>query len=75
MVNVKIKLLLLLQEKIGKRELLYEAETVGELLEKFLNDYREDFEEIDILNENGHFKEWMLILLNGRNIRFLEDCI
>lgn len=72
MAKVIIRLLLLLQEKIGKKELHYEAETVGELLKKFLADYREDFEKINVLNENGQFKKWMLILLNGRNIRFLE---
>ena len=72
MAQVVIKLLLLLQEKVGRRELPYEAETIGELLEKFLEDFREDFEKINILNEEGKFKEWMLILLNGRNIRFLE---
>ena len=71
MASVKIKLLLLLQEKVGRKELPYEAGTIGELLGKFLDDYREDFEKIDIL-ENGQFKKWMLILLNGRNIRFLE---
>ncbi|MHA1783865.1 MAG: MoaD family protein [Candidatus Helarchaeota archaeon] len=70
--KVTIKLLLLLQEKIGKSQLKYEAETAGELLSKFLNDYRKDFEEIKILDENGQFKQWMLILLNGRNIRFLD---
>ncbi|NHI92514.1 MAG: MoaD/ThiS family protein [Candidatus Lokiarchaeota archaeon] len=71
--KVTIKLLLLLQDKIGKSELSYEADTVGELIKKFLEDYREELEEIQILDENtGQFKEWMLILINGRNIRFLE---
>ena len=73
MSKVTLKLLLMLHDKIGKKELQYDVGTVKELINKFIDEYRENFEEMQVLNEDtGHFKDWMLILLNGRNIRFLE---
>lgn len=75
--KVTLKLLLIFTDIIGKKELEYDANTVKEVLDRFLEEYKENFEENEkisnqIFNEEGYFKEWMLILINGRNIKFLD---
>ncbi len=75
--KVTLKLLLIFTDIIGKKEIEYEADTVKEVLDKFLEEYKENFEEDKIgkqlfNEETGYFNDWMLILINGRNIKFLD---
>ena len=76
--KVKLKLLLIFTDIIGKKEIEYEASTVKEVIDKFLAEYKENFEEKEKISEQifneetGYFKDWMLILINGRNIKFLD---
>jgi len=58
-------------QKVGEKKIEYEADTVEDVIEKFLAEYAAKIDD-SILNESGDFKEWIQILLNGRGIKFLD---
>ncbi|MFX1296775.1 MAG: MoaD family protein, partial [Promethearchaeota archaeon] len=64
--------LALFYSQVGKHELTYEAGTVGEVLEKFLNEYGDSLEKTLVNPESKDLQQYILILVNGRNIRFLK---
>jgi MoaD family protein len=70
--KVTLKLLFVFNKEEGyKKETKYEAKTVKEILGKFLEDYKDKLDG-QIFDELGVFKDWMLILVNGRNINLID---
>ena len=70
--SVTLKLLALFHHQIGQHEVSYEAETVGELLDKFLAEYHNSLETTLYDPDTKKLRDFILILLNGRNIIFLD---
>ena len=69
--RVTLRLLSIFVEIIGKKEIEYEADTVKDVIDQFLGEYRERLED-QLLEETGYFKDWVIILLNGTKINFLD---
>ncbi|MHA1358344.1 MAG: MoaD family protein [Candidatus Helarchaeota archaeon] len=67
-----MKLLALFYNQIGQHELQYEADTVGEILEKFIEEYGASLDNTLLNPETRELQHYILILVNGRNIRFLD---
>ena len=73
MVKVKLNLLNIFQLRVNKKFIEYEGKNVGDILSQFLNEYRENLDD-GLLNKNKkQFNEHVLILLNGRNIKYLKN--
>ncbi len=70
--SVTLKLLTLFQHQVGHHELTYEGDTVGEILDKFLAEYKDTLETTLYNPDTKTLREFILILLNGRNIIFLD---
>ena len=73
MAKVKRHLLNIFQLRIDKKFIGYEGKTVGDIISKFLKEYRSKLDD-ELLNKNRKkFNPQILILLNGRNIRYLKN--
>lgn len=61
-------------EKIGKREVKIQGANVEEVMEKFLLMFKDELRELGAVSINDPLKlhPSILVLLNGRNVRFLE---
>ncbi|HUX98262.1 MAG TPA: MoaD family protein [Candidatus Deferrimicrobium sp.] len=70
--QVTLKLLALFWEHVGAHELTYEGATVGEILDKFIAKYGESLDKSLYDPESKSLRQYILILLNGRNILFLK---
>ncbi|MHA1264429.1 MAG: MoaD family protein [Candidatus Helarchaeota archaeon] len=67
-----MKLLALFQHQIGTHELTYEGDTVGAILRQFLEEYGDKLDEALIDPQTNMLRDYILVLLNGRNINFLN---
>ncbi len=73
MANVKLHLLNIFQLRINKKSIDYEGKTVGDIISQFLKENRDKLD-AELLNKNKHkFNTHILILLNGRNIKYLKN--
>jgi molybdopterin converting factor small subunit len=73
MAKVKLHLLNIFQLRVNKRILNYEGKTVRDIISQFLDDHREKLDP-ELLNQNKKgFDSHVLILLNGRNIKYLKN--
>lgn len=73
MANVKLNLLNIFQLRINKKTINYEGNTVADIASQFLKEYGDKLDR-ELLNKNGQkFNEHILILLNGRNIKYLKN--
>jgi len=73
MANVKLNLLNIFQLRINKKSILYEGKTVGDIISQFLKENRDKLD-AELLNNNKQkFNIHVLILLNGRNIKYLKN--
>ena len=73
MAKIKLHLLNIFQLKINKRFVEYEGKTVGAIIDQFLREYKEKLGE-ELLDKNRKkLNPQILILLNGRNIKYLKD--
>lgn len=72
--KVQVKLLLLVRDRIGKDNIYIESDTVRSLEEKLIEKFSDKLlEDNTFVNENTNLlHDWMLVLVNGRNIKFLE---
>ncbi|MFX0000527.1 MAG: MoaD/ThiS family protein [Candidatus Hodarchaeota archaeon] len=73
MAKVKLNLLNIFQLRINKKCIEYEGKNVGDIISQFL---RENGDKLDaeLLNKNKkQFNSQVLILLNGRNIKYLKS--
>lgn len=73
MVRVNLNLLNIFQLKIKKKSIEYEGITVGDVIAQFLNEYKEKLDDALLSKNRKKFNPQILILLNGRNIRYLKN--
>ena len=72
MPEVKLNLLNIFALKIGKNSLTYEGETVGDIIRKFLKEYKDKLDD-ELLNKSGKkLNKQILILVNGRSVEYLD---
>lgn len=72
--EVIVKPSLVFYEKIGKREVKIRGENVEEVLQKFLSMFKNELRELEAVSTNDPLKlhPSILVILNGRDVRFLE---
>jgi len=73
MAKVKLNLLNIFQLKINKKFIEYNGKTVGDIISKFLNEYKENLDDALLSKNKKKFIPQILILLNGRNIKYLKN--
>ncbi len=73
MAKVKLNLLNIFQLKINKKFIEYDGKTVGDIILKFLNEYKEKLDDALLSKNKKKFNPQILILLNGRNIKYLKN--
>ncbi|TFF90347.1 MAG: hypothetical protein EU548_03490 [Promethearchaeota archaeon] len=71
MPRVKINLLNMFRIKLGKKYVEYEGNTVRDIISKFVEEHKEDIN--PKLIDNGLLREENIILLNGRDIKYLNQ--
>jgi len=73
MAKVKLHLLNIFQLKLNQKFIEYEGKNVGVIISQFLGEYKEKLGE-DLLNKSRtKLNSQILILLNGRNIKYLKN--
>ena len=73
MAKVKLNLLNIFYLRINKKSIVYEGKTVQEIISQFLNENREKLD-VELLDKKKKkFDSHVLILLNGRNIKYLNN--
>lgn len=73
MAKVKLNLLNIFQLRINKKFIEYEGKTIGDVISQFLSE-NSDKLDAELLNKNRQkFNPYVLILLNGRNIKYLKS--
>ena len=73
MVKVKLNLLNIFQLRINKKFIEYEGKTIGDVISQFLSENADKLD-AELLNKNRQkFNPYVLILLNGRNIKYLKS--
>ncbi|NVM31369.1 MAG: MoaD family protein [Candidatus Helarchaeota archaeon] len=72
MSSVTLKLLALFHHQVGLREVSYEGNTVGDVISKFIDEYRDKLDKVLYNPESKTLQKYILVLLNGRNIVFLD---
>ena len=70
--QITLKLLALFWDQVGSHELTYDGETVGEVLNKFIDEYGGSLEPSLYNAETKELQQYILILVNGRNVLFLD---
>ncbi len=71
--EITLKLLALFYSQVGKNELKYNnVETVGDVIDQFLEEYSDSLEKTLFDPKTKTLQQYILILLNGRNIHFLN---
>ncbi len=73
MANVKLNLLNIFQLRINKKHIDYEGKTVGDIISQFLNENRDKLDDELFDKNKKKFNAQILILLNGRNIKYLKN--
>jgi len=72
MAKVHLYLLNIFYLRVKKRVLEYESNNIKHLISKFVSEYKDKIG-TDFLNTKQNFvNDLIIILLNGRNIRFLK---
>lgn len=73
MARVKLNLLNIFQLRVEKKFIEYEGKKVGDVISQFLKEYKDKLDP-EILNKSKNkFDSLVLILLNGRNIKYLKN--
>ncbi|MFX1454549.1 MAG: MoaD/ThiS family protein [Promethearchaeota archaeon] len=73
MVKVKLNLLNIFQLKTDKKSVEYEGKTVGDVITQFINEHMNELGDEMLSKNKKKFNSQILILLNGRNIKYLKD--
>jgi len=73
MAKVKLNLLNIFQLRINKKSILYEGKTVGDIISQFLKENGDKLDTELLNNKKQKFVTHVLILLNGRNIKYLKN--
>ncbi|MFW9894911.1 MAG: MoaD/ThiS family protein [Candidatus Thorarchaeota archaeon] len=72
MVKVKLNLLNIFQLKTDKKSIEYEGKTVGDVITQFINEHMNELGDEMLSKNKKKFNSQILILLNGRNIKYLK---
>lgn len=73
MVKVKLNLLNIFQLRIEKKFIIYEGNTVKEIISQFLSENKDKLD-VELFDKSmKKFNSQILILLNGRNIKYLKN--
>lgn len=73
MAKVNLNLLNIFQLKTNKKSIEYEGKTVGDIISQFLSEHMGDLGDEMLSKNKKKFNPQVLILLNGRNIKYLKD--
>ena len=73
MAKVKLHLLNIFQLKINKKFIEYEGKTVGDIISQFISEHRDKLDVEMLSRDKKKFDSQILILLNGRNIKYLKN--
>jgi molybdopterin converting factor small subunit len=73
LVKIKLNLLNIFQLRISKKFIIYEGKTVGDIITQFLSEYKEKLDDGLFDKNKKKFNSYILILLNGRNIKYLKN--
>ena len=73
MANVELNLLNIFALKIKKQKLYYEGKTVRDIITLFLDEYKEQLDDMILSKNKKELNPQMVILLNGRNISYLKN--
>ncbi len=72
MVEVELNLLNIFQLRIKKSSIIYEGNTVGDIITKFVKEYKEKLDNELLSINKKKLDKRMVIILNGRNIEYLN---
>ncbi|MFX1258094.1 MAG: MoaD/ThiS family protein [Promethearchaeota archaeon] len=73
MAKVNLNLLNIFYLQIKKKSIQYEGKTVKEVIFKFLKDYIDKLDDNLLSKNKKKLDSQILILLNGRNIKYLHS--
>ena len=73
MAKVKLNLLNIFQLKLKKKFIEYEGKTVGDIISKFIDENKDKLEDNLLVKNKKKLNPQMLILVNGRNIKYLKN--
>ncbi len=72
MAKIELKLLNIFQMKLDKKSIEYEGKTIGSIITKFIQEYGDKLDDGLLDKKKKKLHSQMLILLNGRNILYLN---
>lgn len=72
MVNVNLNLLNIFALQLNKNVIQYEGNTVGEIITKFIREYKNSLDPRLLSSNQKKLNEHILILVNGQNIESLK---
>jgi molybdopterin converting factor small subunit len=72
MAKIKLNLLNIFQLRIDKKFIEYNGKTVGDVISQFLVEHSNKLDIEMLANNKKKFNSQVLILLNGRNIKYLK---
>ncbi|MFX0105080.1 MAG: MoaD/ThiS family protein [Candidatus Hodarchaeota archaeon] len=73
MAKVRLNLLNIFQLRINQKSIDYNGKTVGDIISQFLSEYRDKLDDELFDVKKKEFNAQILILLNGRNIKYLKN--
>ena len=72
MVKIELNLLNMFQYILKKKAIEYEGDTVGDIITQFVNEYRDQLDPKLLDKKKKKLNKEILVILNGRNIDFLD---
>ena len=72
MVKVELNLLNIFHLRIKKSSIIYEGNTVGDIITKFVEEYKDNLDNALLSSNKKKLDKKMVIILNGRNIEYLN---
>ncbi|MBY9016317.1 MAG: MoaD/ThiS family protein [Candidatus Lokiarchaeota archaeon] len=73
MVKVDLNLLNIFVLRVKKNKILYEGDTVGDIISQFLKEYKDLLDDSILSKNKKKLNSQMIILLNGRNISYMQN--
>ena len=73
MVKVNLNLLNIFQLRTNIKVIEYEGKTVGDIISQFLSEHKGKLDDEMLSKNKKRFNSQVLILLNGRNIKYLKE--
>jgi len=72
MAKIKLNLLNIFQLRVDKKNIEYEGKTVGDITTQFIKEHKDKLGSELLSKNKKKFNPQILILLNGRNIKYLK---